>query len=303
MKLTIPISGLSWSDAAANTALIPYGGPGRNDIVTEYNAVSNFRQTRFFNTVRWQTLDAKIDGNLLVTGSVSAEALSAEAVNAVTGTFETLVTDNITANNATITGQLTALSATIDTLIADSITAAKAEIDTLIATEIDAVNGNFETLTVGTLRLEDGSVITSKLGSGAVVTSKITDNSVSVPVFLQSSSTQDLSASATYTLGPVSASFNAAAQVIINVALVAQGLTSPNGVRSFVGIEALVDGSVAGSTYSTQEIGRLGSHNYSVQVNVTAGSHNFAIRFTTATADPNTYTVINASATFLGVMK
>lgn len=98
IELTVPILGLSWNDQIANDAMIPYGGPGLNDIITEYNAVSNFRETRFFNRVEWLTMEARIDGNLLVKGSVGVEALSAESVDAITGTFEQLITDALDAH-------------------------------------------------------------------------------------------------------------------------------------------------------------------------------------------------------------
>jgi len=69
----------SWSDAAANNYFNNnYGGKVPNDTMTQYG--SNFSQTRFWDGSSWVVVTVAIDGNLLVSGTVTADKLVANAV-------------------------------------------------------------------------------------------------------------------------------------------------------------------------------------------------------------------------------
>lgn len=76
-------TGNTWSDSIATTAASVDGGPILNDIVTEYNNSQNFSQTRFWNGTSWLIINAVIDGNLVVDGTIATDALQAGSVTAV----------------------------------------------------------------------------------------------------------------------------------------------------------------------------------------------------------------------------
>lgn len=73
----------TWSDVIATTTASVDGGPVLNDQVTEYNNSMDFSQTKFWNGSTWVNVDAVIDGNLLVKGTVGASKV---VVNAAQGT-------------------------------------------------------------------------------------------------------------------------------------------------------------------------------------------------------------------------
>lgn len=71
-----------WSDAGANSLISSsgYGSPVQGDIVTLYNA--SFSQTRFYSG-SWLVLSAYINGNMLVSGTLSASVISGGILNGV----------------------------------------------------------------------------------------------------------------------------------------------------------------------------------------------------------------------------
>lgn len=73
----------TWSDAAAvgEIANAGYGAPIDRDIVTLYSGASVV--TKFFQGGQWYVMTMKIDGNLLVTGSVAAGALNVATLSAI----------------------------------------------------------------------------------------------------------------------------------------------------------------------------------------------------------------------------
>lgn len=75
-SVTRYIGGLTaWSDTVANNYFSnTYGGKVLNDTVTQYG--TNFSQTRFWDGSLWAQVAVAIDGNLLVTGTVSADKIS-----------------------------------------------------------------------------------------------------------------------------------------------------------------------------------------------------------------------------------
>jgi hypothetical protein len=79
----VALSGSSstWSDSLATTAASVDGGPVKNDLVVEYNNSVGFSQTKFWDGSVWQLVAAAIDGNLIVTGTVGANALSVNSVS------------------------------------------------------------------------------------------------------------------------------------------------------------------------------------------------------------------------------
>jgi hypothetical protein len=72
-------SGTSWSSSEANAAIAAagYGSPINRDIVTLYNTSGGYSGTRFYDSGIWVALTAYIDGNMLVTGTLSANKVSA----------------------------------------------------------------------------------------------------------------------------------------------------------------------------------------------------------------------------------
>lgn len=288
MHFTVPIPGTTWSTVAANQAVIPYNGTVLNDIVTEYNnsAIPPYEETRFWNFTEWTTLEAKIDGNLLVTGSVSADKLTANAIEAITGEFETLVADQITTNNLVVDGKLTALEADIDTLIATRIEASEAEIDLLIAQRIEAVDGKFDTLTVGGTQINPNSINT-----GHVV-----NNAITVPLIMEGS-WGVISNGAPYTSGTVAGSYAGPATV---VAIVTVQIGVGPDSQGVVEIGVMKDGNLNRANAYTTPAGQIGSHTMQVQIATGAGAASWGVRIG---AQSGEFSLISFSATFHGVMK
>jgi hypothetical protein len=71
-----------WSDTTATTAASVNGGPILNDIVTEYNNSQNYSETRFWSGTAWLVINAVVDGNLIVSGTIGTSALVANSVTA-----------------------------------------------------------------------------------------------------------------------------------------------------------------------------------------------------------------------------
>jgi len=100
-------SAAAWSDSTANTYFTTnYGAAGQilNDVMTQYNPSSTppWATTKFWNGLTsasgsWATVTAAIDGNLLVTGTISGAKLAANTV---------------IANNIEFSGKLKTQSAT-----------------------------------------------------------------------------------------------------------------------------------------------------------------------------------------------
>lgn len=79
VQVASAIGGSSWSDASAASAIAAagYGSPVNLDIVTLYNTGAGYSETKFYDFGSWVTLSAYINGNLLVSGTVAASAISA----------------------------------------------------------------------------------------------------------------------------------------------------------------------------------------------------------------------------------
>ncbi len=115
-----------WSDAAANAATP--GGNIVSDTVTLHLAARGWAETRTWDGARWIPADKRIDGNLLVPGTVVADALAAGAVTA---------------------REIAAGAVTATRIAAGAVTA-----DKIAAIDISAITGSFRDLAVtGTLSL------------------------------------------------------------------------------------------------------------------------------------------------------
>ena len=116
MQFYVASAGLtSWSDTLATNATAGYGGNKVNDTVTEYNSSGGFSETRFWNGSAWVAPGQVIDGNLLVTGTIGAAKIAANAITA-----EKINAGAITADKMTVSN-LSAVSAAMGTLTSGKI--------------------------------------------------------------------------------------------------------------------------------------------------------------------------------------
>lgn len=83
VQLSRAITGSVWSDSEAVTAISSqgYGVPMDRDVVTLYNTSTGYTGTKFYDGAAWLTLDAYVNGNMLVQGTVGAGALAAGSVS------------------------------------------------------------------------------------------------------------------------------------------------------------------------------------------------------------------------------
>jgi hypothetical protein len=93
------IAGSVWSDASAVLVISNsgYGVPQTKDIVTLYNTSTSYSESKFYDGAAWLSLDAYINGNLLVTGTVVADKIAANSITA-----SKMVAGTITASSAII---------------------------------------------------------------------------------------------------------------------------------------------------------------------------------------------------------
>lgn len=78
MTFYVALSGSTavWSDSLATTTVTAQGGPILNDTVTQYNNSQNFSETRFWSGSAWSIVNAVVDGNLLVSGTIGATKMA-----------------------------------------------------------------------------------------------------------------------------------------------------------------------------------------------------------------------------------
>lgn len=82
----VPVATNAWSDTPAYVAASVSAGPVLNDTVVQYNNDAPFSQTRFWTGASWALVNVALDGNSLVTGSVSADKLVNDAGVALVAT-------------------------------------------------------------------------------------------------------------------------------------------------------------------------------------------------------------------------
>lgn len=75
----------TYSDSLATTTATADGGPVMNDVVTQYNTSKGFSQTKFYDITNsvgsWSIVNAVVDGNLLVSGTIGATAMQANIMS------------------------------------------------------------------------------------------------------------------------------------------------------------------------------------------------------------------------------
>lgn len=124
-SFSIPLNGItSFSDSLATTVASTDGGPMLGDVVTQWDTSGSYTKTKFWSGVSWLELNGYVDGNLLVKGTVVADAIAANAVtatkiaaNAVTA--DKIVAGAVTADKLSVT-DLSAVGATIGGAVIDS---------------------------------------------------------------------------------------------------------------------------------------------------------------------------------------
>jgi hypothetical protein len=77
VTLAAVTTGTSWSDSAANQALVDqgYGAPVNLDFVTLYNSDAGFSEARFRSNGAWLPVQAYIHGNMVLDGTLAARSL------------------------------------------------------------------------------------------------------------------------------------------------------------------------------------------------------------------------------------
>lgn len=99
VQLAKEVSATSWSDADANNALTSagYAGPVNQDVVTLYNSAAEWSEARVYTAGAWLTINAYISGNLLVSGTVSAEKLSVSQLSAIAADLGSITAGTLSA--------------------------------------------------------------------------------------------------------------------------------------------------------------------------------------------------------------
>jgi hypothetical protein len=97
------ITGSIWSDTEARLALSTngYGLPQIRDIVTLYNTSTNYSESKFYDGTNFLSLDAYINGNLLVTGTIVSDKIAANAITSIKIAANAITADKITAGTIT----------------------------------------------------------------------------------------------------------------------------------------------------------------------------------------------------------
>ncbi|QBE66833.1 phage tail fiber domain-containing protein [Pseudoduganella lutea] len=100
VNIATSTTGSVWSNSVANSALSSagYGAPQNRDVVTLYNTSANYSETRFYSNGSWLALNAYINGNMLVTGTLSADkidggTITGSGINIANGNFSVRRTD------------------------------------------------------------------------------------------------------------------------------------------------------------------------------------------------------------------
>jgi hypothetical protein len=163
-----------WSDALAVLVISNsgYGIPQTRDIVTLYNTSTNYSESKFYDGTNWLSLDAYVNGNLLVTGTVVADKIAASSITA----------DKIA------TGVITADKMVANTITAASAIIADAAITTAKIANLAVQTAQIDDLTITTAKIANLAVGAAQIGDLEVDTLKIAGSAVTVNIFVQGSS-------------------------------------------------------------------------------------------------------------------
>lgn len=178
-KTSVPVGSTVWSNATATALYTSVGGPVLNDVCTEYNNTSTppFKETRFYAAGTWNTLNASIDGNLIVTGTIGTDKLAANSVTAdklaigvVSASITPgMITGTMIEDGTITTEKILANAITTELLASGAITADK------IA--VGAIAGNAPGSITGTM-IANGTITTGKIAANAITTGLLAAGSV-----------------------------------------------------------------------------------------------------------------------------
>jgi hypothetical protein len=85
----------TWSDSLATTSVTNAAGSVvLNDTVTQHNSSVGFSQTRFWDGSAWVVVNAVLDGNLLVNGTIGANKISTTSLSAIQASLGTVQIDS-----------------------------------------------------------------------------------------------------------------------------------------------------------------------------------------------------------------
>jgi len=111
----VTIDGTTFDDSLASAAAYVDGGPVLLDTVVESNDSAGFSQTRFWDGSAWTTVNAVVDGNLLVSGTVGASKIVTHSLTSDQIQVGSLIADSLAAS--TITGNKIAANTITASLI------------------------------------------------------------------------------------------------------------------------------------------------------------------------------------------
>jgi hypothetical protein len=107
----VPLAGgtNTYSDTLATTTATVEGGPVMNDLVIQYNTSVGFSQSKFYQIINsvgsWAVVNAVVDGNLLVSGSVAATHIQANTFTADNAVTRGLTVRDLSGNIILSSGQ------------------------------------------------------------------------------------------------------------------------------------------------------------------------------------------------------
>ena len=225
-------SGNSWSSAGATVDGTSYsggddiadalasfgGGPQPNDYVTLYRG--SFVETRVWDGSDWATVDAFLNGNLVVDGSVIADKLAANAVTAVK-------------------------------IAANAVTAAKIAADSINASKI--VAGGVGTSEIVASAITAALIATSAVGSSEIAANAVENSEIATNAVTSVSLAADSVGASEIIAGSIRA-VEIAAGTITATQLAANSVTASEIAANSVGASEIIAGSISASTLTAGSI-------------------------------------------------
>ena len=278
-------SGNSWSSAGATVdgtsysggddiadALASFGdGPQPNDYVTLYRG--SFVETRVWDGSDWATVDAFLDGNLVVDGSVIADKLAANAVtavkiaaNAITAAkiaAGAITANKIAANTITAT-HLAANSVTASEIAAGAVTASELAADSITASKIAAGAITADVFTAGSItgnKIAAGAITASKISSGAITAAKISSGAITAAKISAGAITANKIAANTITASQLAANSVTASEISAGAVraseLAADSVTASKIAAGAVTADVFTAGSIDADKLATNILNTL----------------------------------------------
>ena len=183
--------GTTWSDTSANNYFTTtYGTKILNDTLTEFNPTQNFSQTRFWNGSEWAVVTQVIDGNLVVSGTIGAAKISANAVTADKIAAGSITADKLSATTALVNQSLTVGNPVVtDTTItsgsgavitggssnaSNTVAFGNSTANIVVKDGVIALNGDI----VGTSNIKTNAITSEKIVSDAITSEKIVSDAI-----------------------------------------------------------------------------------------------------------------------------